>query len=518
MMGRAGQRVAVMMTVWLWALSAQAQLGPNPVHTFEAGSPARAAEINANFDRSAQGEAALGERLDALAATVAAQQAEQAALTGRVEAAEQAAADATARRDALTAQLTAAEAAAAALTDRLTALEASEADLRERLGAATLQSVALQTRADTTDTTLSAIDQRLDTLDTELDTRDADLEAALEAAAAERADLEDRLIIDTNRITVDPDGVVGAFTGVQEAWAWLATRHVPAGRTLVIKLQPGTYVINGALALDHPDGGRIFIEGERNDPSLVRLRFSGSDGITLSAGHSIGGLEGLTLDGEPGAGGQRGYAGLVVKNGAHLVLGRNVVVTRFVNGALVRGGAFLSAEAGFKLLNNQNHGLWVSRGATADVPEVESSDNGGNGLFCEHHCLIYATDCTLLRNAESGSHTRVGAVVDLNHCTIEDNAEWGVLADFASVARATSSTIQRNAFAGVQIQGGTYGSVSSSRLLGNNTRNAPGSAQLVVSPTAYAAVGGTFRAEGNGITLPPEDQPRTERPVSTDNQ
>ena len=122
------------------------------------------------------------------------------------------------------------------------------------------------------------------------------------------------------------------FASIGEALAWLDGYSIDSDATVQIQVQAGTYT-HSTVYLRHPDGDRIQIIGA--GPGLVTLQCAGS-GFRVWDGHSLGLLDGMTIEG-PGTSGSD--YGVDVRRNSYAWLGSELLIRDFYGAVLsYRGG------------------------------------------------------------------------------------------------------------------------------------------------------------------------------------
>ena len=229
-----------------------------------------------------------------------------------------------------------------------------------------------------------------------------------------------RQTIVNSQIWIVGNGPFDAYQSLTEAME--AARGVsihPTG-SLSIQVSPGVYTHTETLSLNHPDGARITIEGNPDDPGMVVLAFEGdlTHSVMLSDGHQIDGFRGFTLRGD----GASTRHGLAVEWGAVGFMGSLVVEDFAAHGILVGHNAVLSL----------------------DEDSVIVRDNGGYGVKAYYGALVQARSLVSESNGYSGVIANLGALAVVPHGQFDNNGHSGVLAHYHSLAVATGAKSRYN--------------------------------------------------------------------------
>ena len=108
--------------------------------------------------------------------------------------------------------------------------------------------------------------------------------ATLEATAVQK--------IDGGTLTLTV-GSGGDYPDIQSALDSLKGKVIVSD--VVIQIPDGTYTIDSAIDITHPNGDKISIRGNETDPEAVRLEFSSTIGFQVSNNHVLGSLSGVTI-------------------------------------------------------------------------------------------------------------------------------------------------------------------------------------------------------------------------------
>jgi hypothetical protein len=335
---------------------------------------------------------------------------------------------------------------------------------------------------------VEAIDNDQDVALTELETRLVDVEATLGDYGITLTEVDSRLV-DAEGSLADPSSigmvsVISAdttWTAVDEAEleariAALDYYRIAEGVTLTIELSIGkTYNFQAPLSIGHPDGHRLKILGDENDPSTTVLSFTGSDGIIVEDG-SIGYLGGITIEGDSvtSADGIRvtansflGLGPLVVQyfgdDGIEVEVGRIKEAISPYSGWLVlkeNGGDGLlvnslgSASVGYIQANsNYLYGI-AAEGGYIDAGYGEATYNGAAGFQVIYAGVIVAGDATASNNAGDGFYTAYHGFMDVRDSTAKQNDDDGFAASSGATLYGYSTFSTNNISNGYQSTGG----------------------------------------------------------------
>lgn len=315
-----------------------------------------------------------------------------------------------------------------ALTDRVDELSADHEALTEENQAleariTELETLALQQAADNESrmSETSALDARM---------------TVIEGAAV-------LLISEDTTFTV---GAMGDYAGLPEALAALDHYRIATGVTVTLQLEAGTYTFDEALEIQHPDGDRIAILGDVDDPSTTVLEFNGTDGILVVQNHALGRLDGVTVEQmETGVG-----RGIATDHGGSAIIG-DTASTHVV----VRGwGIGLSAKRGSNLfaIGNEVSGLVVEdctsgiqalygSSINADYADVSRAENGIGAGF---ESFVSAA-ATRVSSSTDGISVTLTSTVYAYKASISDSSSRALVAVWNSMLYASAANLDEGA-------------------------------------------------------------------------
>ena len=291
---------------------------------------------------------------------------------------------------------------------RLTALEGTDAEVRLTALEGTDAGVRL-TALEGTDA-----ENRLDDLESELATLDGDL-ATLDAEAV-------RLIASSTSLNIPAD-----FATPQAALDYLDGFAIARDAVVTLQFAAGTHALTEAISIRHPDGDRIHLIGDPSDSSAVVLQFPGTDGVFLINGSRLGGIDGLTLQGDGAAGvGVRLMRqssafispGVVIdgfNTGIQVVSNSSVVasgveITGCATGIGSQVGSVVSATE--SVITAPTLGCWTaSNGSTLIAAQGDCTNPGTWGGQAVTGATLYAYEATVSGAVDGWTATR-GSIVD----------------------------------------------------------------------------------------------------------
>lgn len=206
-------------------------------------------------------------------------------------------------------------------------------------------------------------------------------------------------------------------------------RIVPGAR-VTIRLPDGIHAQRGPVDLGHPDGIRLAIVGNVDNPERCRLVWQGpTDGLYCGAGAVLGRIDGVQI--EHAAIDARGQgSGLLADLGGAILCGPRVIVRGFCYGCQARHGGVIRCPG------------MTSFGA-GDAGYFASS---GGHLHCEGAQAIGARDAT--SGLGSGFVAESGGSINAVAALAERNLLAGFTALSNGVIRAHRATAQGNGRAG----------------------------------------------------------------------
>jgi hypothetical protein len=145
----------------------------------------------------------------------------------------------------------------------------------------------------------------------------------------------------SGNVTV-PVGPTAACTSLTSAWSYIKYARIAVGASITISLQSNySESFNTSFSLDHPFGAQIFIIG--NDTSQIASFPKAGAGFVLDTGHTLGGLEGLTIVGPTK--GSNGTPAVEVKDKALLSNASNLYIQSFDIGLETDSGEINNVSA-----------------------------------------------------------------------------------------------------------------------------------------------------------------------------
>lgn len=346
------------------------------------------------------------------------------------------------------------------LDARVSVLESDRvvsADLAPLATTADLDGV--QASVDTVADDLSALDTRVDDLEgsaltpSDLDglaTEDfvtgqgyasqAAVDAVNATAASLSAALDDRVAIASDDVLI----TVPTDMSLPEALDALGRTWLAPGVIFEIDLEPGTYVIDGGLTLDHPQGDRVLIAGLGTQDDVILTATDAPAVVFLADGRRLGWLDHVTLDASIGV-----PHGVRARSGAIVNLGNDVRITgQTGDGVWAEHGAVVTTGSGGLTVDAcGGAGVRATDGAIVFAPGVVSTDHGGPGLASARGGMVIAEAAVVADNGGPGIRAEDGALAHVPLALSERNAT-GFRADRASYIEASGATAQDNAVHG----------------------------------------------------------------------
>ena len=339
----------------------------------------------------------------------------------------------------------------------------------------------------------------------DLDTRVSDIEADYLTAA----DIDD-MATETWVLSQLSSGGVGLidvdttiavpadYPDVSAALASLDGTFIAADAIVTITIADGTYAHAAPVEIRHPQGSNIAILGNLSNPDNVVLEFTGTDGVVLDNGRTLGLLDGVTL------------RGTSVEKGIHLSLdsalrlGPEVVVEMFGNNVQVNDGSTFYGDS-LTVRDADVHGVVVQRGSNAYLEGATSINNGSLGIYATGTSTIRANYATVTGNGGTGVRSQNGSSISASH-SVSNNNTRGFMAEYNSLIYANGATATNNS------EYGAYGiwesliRIDVATVTNNQTGfRAHGSATLITgggttsgNATTYTPAGNTYQQQHGG--------------------
>ncbi|SFM08138.1 hypothetical protein SAMN04488125_1485 [Methylorubrum salsuginis] len=224
---------------------------------------------------------------------------------------------------------------------------------------------------------------------------------------------------------------------LSEAVVGLDGWTIPPGAQVNLMLEDGEHPIGAMLSLRHPDGARIGIIGNREQPERCRIVSEGShDLFYVGANGILGYIDGVTI--EHAAPARRGLGSAVIADeGGFIMTGERVRVIGFYYGFTARRNGTIRAE-GTSARDNGDASYFAF--------------NGGH-LYVRRSKAMNATDQD--RNLGTGFVAEYGGTIDAEGAVSSYNHLAGFAAITNGTIRALRTIAHHNRYAGyLAIQGG----------------------------------------------------------------
>lgn len=269
-----------------------------------------------------------------------------------------------------------------------------------------------------------------------------------------------------------PDLTLSAVMDKLLAW------EIPAGTSVTLRLADGEHRQPGTIRMNHPDGLRIRIVGNAQNPAACRLTWPAhTDGFMARAGGVLGMLEGVTLTRTIPGGNDNGATdnacGVVATDGGIVLCGEKVVVDGFYYGFHARHGGFVRCD-GTRVLRAGDAGYFAYAGGHLAAQRTEAlscSDKRiqlGSGFVAEYGGTIDATGAHAAGNALAGFNALSSGSIIANRTVSESNERHGYRATTNGVIVAHDA-ISRNNPEGISMTEG--GRVSGHRFSHANQKD-----------------------------------------------
>ncbi len=288
--------------------------------------------------------------------------------------------------------------------------------------------------------------------------------------------------------------VPSQYATLTEALRALDAYRIPSDVIARIHLAPGVHSFAQGVRIAHPNGDRIHILGDSDDPTAVVLDYTGFGGaLRIGAGARLGYLDGVTLQGAD----LEGTVGVVVEANGTAFVGPNVEATGFGWAGFVAGAsAFLHAN-GTRAFENPGDGYVAFEGGVLSANGATSEGNGHNGFTASSNASLQARGALAHDNGHIGYASWMSAVLNTEDSTATDNEGDGYQASQGAMLRAIGATATNNA-AGFNVH------ESSSMLIDGATATDNAQAGFVSGGASSMVVwgrGATSQRNGDGFAV-----------------
>jgi hypothetical protein len=193
--------------------------------------------------------------------------------------------------------------------------------------------------------------------------------------------------------------VPSRFTTFATAWAFLQNATIGQGRLVTIKFADGDYNFATArFVINHPQGSQIAILGDTTTPAKVVLNFSGPSVpfagyyrdnwalLAISAGHTIGLIDGFTING-PGMTAPNAYGAIAISasEASSATVGPHVTINNAYAGVAAFFNSTIWAD-GITVTGGGDGNIWAYGGSTISCNGCTST--GANTFFSKSGALV----------------------------------------------------------------------------------------------------------------------------------
>lgn len=244
-----------------------------------------------------------------------------------------------------------------------------------------------------------------------------------------------------------PAQVASIGAAVTAVRSWI----IPDGATLTIQVATGSYSLTNSIVMDHPDGARIRIYGDRTTPAnCVLTSTNDNDILYVPIACAIGDFDGFRLV----KSGTKARIG-VLTDGGSITCGPMLEIDNFYYGIAARyGGTIIangtSASNRVWVTNAGDVGIWAYNGSHISCRyalvegSIDVANNLGFGIMAEHGASIEAQYSIARACYRAGIASYTSSDVRAYNTTVEDNTGHGYDAYAASALVAHSGVSQRN--------------------------------------------------------------------------
>ncbi len=211
------------------------------------------------------------------------------------------------------------------------------------------------------------------------------------------------------------------YPTLNDAFEYLADKVIKAGVLVTIQLDysspPTTYTFNDEFLRNHSQGQNILVQGDPTDADNVILHFNnGSNGFVVDCG-CVFRISGVTIKGD---GVTSDVYGLWLKEGGNCTAEPQVKIIEFYKNIVCHSGSYLRAED--IISQNALDDGYSTNGGDSIVTNINSSNNGGDGINASNGARVYASGGTCSSNGGNGVQASVCASVQFGSGTASSNS------------------------------------------------------------------------------------------------
>lgn len=236
---------------------------------------------------------------------------------------------------------------------------------------------------------------------------------------------------------------------INAAIAYLNTRRIAEGTTVVIKVADGTYVLSTSLLFTHIDGARIQLIGNATTPTNCVITVTGAPGFdaVICSGSTLGYINGFYFTLDAKATSANNATAILSVSGSKVYCGPNIVVDNWYYGIAARDHSYIRAD--YAIVSTAGDvGIWAFNGSYAEcnyaiVTNCSDGPNLGYGIQAEYGSSVECSYANCSGNLIAGIAALSNSSVRAHYAVSSSNLGSGFLArDGGSIENhnATAST------------------------------------------------------------------------------
>jgi len=209
---------------------------------------------------------------------------------------------------------------------------------------------------------------------------------------------------------------------IQEALDCISDKVIADGATVTIQVANGTYNSYQTINVSHANGDKIQILGDTVDPSNVVLNFAtGTRGLTVSDGNTLGLINGFTLNGTDST----GTTGLLASQSSSITCGASVVISDFQVGVYATRNSSIICN-NIETSSNLVNGIYAEANSSVQAQNASSNSNGTYGVAALYESYIIFTGGTVDGNSTAGIYSSTGSLIHGGNSTVKNNTGIGI--------------------------------------------------------------------------------------------
>lgn len=243
--------------------------------------------------------------------------------------------------------------------------------------------------------------------------------------------------------------VPASYVDVNAALGSLDDAMITSDATVTIQIAPGTYDYYDSIEVTHPNSDRIQIVGDAT--GLVELAFHGPYGLVVSNGAHLDLLRDVVLTSD---GSLRGN-GIVATRCSSIALAGSISVSGFEeDGVRATHGGVVTSTATSLVVSDNGTGVRATHHGVAVVPEAAVSNSVVHGVEADRGGLVDSESSSSIGNGGGGYHAGGSSALFAFQSTASGNAGDGYAADSSFVFNRLSVASSNGGSGSSTLRGG----------------------------------------------------------------